>query len=160
MCELCPVVFSYGTFDILSKLVTPAIAVAVAVIAFLQWKTNRATVREKLFDRRFDVFVETQTFLTKIRQDLRFDQQDLNKFTDAYQRSSFLFDENIEKYLLKIRSRALHLERSTARMNSTHDAGNRIKHVADRHEEAIWLEDQLTVIFLKFKPYLSFARDK
>ena len=160
MCELCSVVFSYGTADVISKLATPLIAGIVGYVAFLQWKLNRATVREKLFDRRFEVFRVTQKFLTKINESISFEQAVYWEFIDACQKSSFLFDADLEKYLIKIRNRALDLELSTTLMNDPSESANRNQHVQDRYDHGVWLNDQLNVIFRVFKPYLSFARDK
>ena len=45
------------------------IAVFVAYIAYQQWQVNRAVLREKLFDRRFELFKDTQRFLSAILRD-------------------------------------------------------------------------------------------
>jgi len=154
------VVFSASALEFLTKAATPVIATAVAYIAFLQWKLTKASVREKLFDRRFDVFKETQKFLTGISEKLDFDQESLAKFTDAWQRSRFLFGDDIQQCLKKIRDRALGLQLSTALMDDPNEAENRSVHVRDRTNHGIWLNAQLGENFGKFKPYLSFQNEK
>jgi hypothetical protein len=159
MCELCPDVFSLNSADVISKLAAPVIAGIVAYIAYLQWKLNKALVREKLFERRFEVFRSTQKFLTKISEKIDFDMSDLWEFSDAVQRSRFLFDEEIHTYLKAITDRALDLKLSTDLMTDPSESGNMSAHSASRSASAIWLNNQLSVIFQKFQPYLSFAKD-
>jgi len=42
------------------------IAMIVVYIAYQQWRVNQANLREKLFERRFEVFKQTQAFLSEI----------------------------------------------------------------------------------------------
>jgi hypothetical protein len=158
MCELCDVVFSEQTIGILSGLATTVIAAIVARIGYHQLEINKITVREKLFDRRFDVFRETQKFLTEISEKISFEKTSFWSFTDTCQRSRFLFGQEIHGYLLEIRKRALELELKTSLIDDPTEAERRSEHVQRRLELSVWLNNQLTVIFDRFHPYLGFSR--
>jgi hypothetical protein len=159
MCKYCDAVFSAGGWEIAAKFATPLIAAFVAYITYMQWKVNRATIREKLFDRRFEVFRETQRFLTRISENLSFTQTELGLFTDAYQRSCFLFDSELSKYLKSVRNKALELDCANSLMDAPGEVENRLQHIRTRHDNGVWLNAQLDVIFVKFHTYLGFSKD-
>jgi hypothetical protein len=52
--------------NLLSALLTPTIAMLGIYIAYQQWSVNRANLREKLFERRFQIFKKAQSFLSEI----------------------------------------------------------------------------------------------
>ncbi len=158
MCEGISCTTPLQMTQMLTALVTAAVAVIVALITFQQWMTNRATVREKLFDRRFEVFKETQRVLTTISERLSFDQSGLHRYTDAFQRSRFLFDPQLSDYLKEIRDRALDLELASTLMNDPNEVQNRIQHVNSRHDNGVWLNKQLDTIFPQFHRYLDFSK--
>jgi hypothetical protein len=153
-----PAIFSISAIDLISKLSTPVIAGFVAWIAFMQWRLNTATLREKLFERRFAIFKETQTFLSEILRDAKISDESLWNFGDTCQRSRFLFGKKMQNYLLEIRRRAskMSMHRST---HKDYPVGKeRSKEVELEHNELEWLTDQLTPIFDRFEPYLQFAK--
>ncbi len=159
MCSWLAILTSSEAIKILTGLATTAIAAFVAYIAFTQSKINRATIREKLFDRRFDVFRETQRFLTRISENFSFTQTELGSFTDAYQRSRFLFDGELSNYLQSVRNKALELDCANSLMDAPGEAQNRQQHIRTRHDNGVWLNAQLDVIFVKFHTYLGFSKD-
>lgn len=159
MCEFCPIVFSTASIDYLVKVAPILIAAGVAYLGYLQLHLNRATVREKLFDRRFEIFRSTQKFLTRISENIDFEMVDFWEFADARQKAKFLFDDELYRYLTKISDRALALKTSNSSIDDPSELQNRMTHVADRHASGIWLNNQLSVIFDKFRPYLGFPKD-
>lgn len=76
-------------FAALSPLV---IGIAIAIVAFLQWNTNRNRLKFELFERRYEVYATTVEFINDViieRENLRPERfQDFNLATD---KSYFLF---------------------------------------------------------------------
>ncbi|MGJ3258210.1 MAG: hypothetical protein ACFE0S_01285 [Rhodospirillales bacterium] len=137
--------------NIFLSMATLVVAGSVAVITYQQYWVNRLRLRHELFDRRFEVFKAAQRFLSEIMREGRLTDDGLAneypKFIDAWQRSRFLFNNEIADYLDSIGKRALQLR--------LHDR-------RDRHEEEAsdleWLTQQTTVLFEKFRPYLAFPK--
>ncbi|MGC9368302.1 MAG: hypothetical protein ACP5DX_02065 [Paracoccaceae bacterium] len=132
------------------------VASVVAYIAFQQWRVNRATLREKLFDRRWQVFKESQAFLSEILREAKYSEESYWKFTDTCQRARFLFKDDISKYLMEIRTRAGQMRMYQKQLEGLPVGQKRSDIVEKENIELAWLADQLVPIFDKFKPYLSF----
>ena len=75
--------FAMQWVDVLAALLTPLIALLAVAIAYQQWRLNRANLRERLFDRRFELFKASQAFLSEILAKATFDDEALWRFTDA-----------------------------------------------------------------------------
>lgn len=144
----------------ISGLVTTAIAVIVAIIAWQNWETNRAVLREKLFDRRFQVFRETQEFLSEIMRDAKFTSESFWKYTDTCQRARFLLGRPAANFLLEIRRRANQMNYHQTMVDSPTVGAERPKHISDQHEHLVWLVAQLDLLFDHFEPFLGFEKHK
>ena len=140
----------------ISALGPSIIAVFVAYIAFQQWRTNRATLREKLFDRRFEVFQATQAFLSEVFRETRYSDDAYWWLVTAKQSATFLFDESISEYLEEIRSHATKMQMCQKQYAGIEPGKNRSELVEKEHAELEWLTDQLDPLFQRFRPYFSF----
>ncbi|KIC29338.1 hypothetical protein [Leisingera sp. ANG-M6] len=136
------------------------IASFVAYVAFQQWNVNRSTLREKLFDRRWQVFKDTQKFLSGILREATFDDQALWDYTDACQRARFLFGKKLHDYLIEIRSAALKMRLKAAQYKDLPVGDERSKLVEEEHEQLKWLNNQMDLIFEAFEEYISFQKAK
>ncbi|MEP1200990.1 hypothetical protein [Tateyamaria sp.] len=136
------------------------IALFVAYVAYQQWQVNAANLKEKLFDKRFEVFKCTQLFLSSIMQEAAVRDETLPEFFDAVQRSRFLFGKEIQSYLDEIRKRAIKMRLHKAQLEGVPVGSERSKLVDLENAELEWLSDQVSVIFDKFEPYLSFRKNK
>jgi hypothetical protein len=85
---------------ILSGLLTPVIAIAVAFIAYRQWRTAQNRLRLDLFDRCLAIHTEALEIIAKIVTH-QFDTTDLTKFEPAVRRSKWLMDKDLERYFRK-----------------------------------------------------------
>ncbi len=132
------------------------IGVFVAYIAWQQWRVNRANLREKLFDRRWQVFKESQAFLSIILRDAACTRESLADYTDTCQRSRFLFREDVSTYLFEVRERAIKMRLYQTQLEGLSVGEKRSTLVDQESDELKWLVDQLDVVFDKFLPYLSF----
>ena len=146
--------------SVFSTLVTVTIAGVAVLIAYQQWAVNKATLREKLFDRRFIVFRETQAFLSEIFREAKFSEASFLSFSDTCQRARFLFGKPMHGYLEEVRRRAgkmslLHVQ---LKIMPVGEQRNNTSDLA--HNELMWLIDQLKSIFDRFEPYLGFEKDK
>lgn len=93
--------------DIFQALLTPAIALLVAYIAYQQWCINKNRLKHELFDRRYHMFELVRDFIGKITSYSRIDEQDRLKFYRATRGSRFIFDEKIAKYIEDINQGAV-----------------------------------------------------
>tara|TARA_R110002072_G_scaffold260864_1_gene419469 strand:- start:564 stop:1028 length:465 start_codon:yes stop_codon:yes gene_type:complete len=132
------------------------IALFVAFIAYQQWKVNRAALREKLFDRRWQVFKETQSFLSEILREAKYEDESYWKFTDTCQRARFLFDGKVSDHMMEIGNRSTKMRMYQRRYEVLAVGDERSELIEKEHQELKWLTDQIDPIFELFRPYLSF----
>ena len=134
------------------------IALFVAYVAWEQWRLNRLTLKERLFDRRMEFFRGSQKFLSEILRDAKFEQFSYHEFTDICQRAYFLFEKEFYDYLMNIRKRAGELRIFASKFEELPVGSERSLWVERHTQELIWLSDQLVEnsLFEAFRPYLSF----
>ncbi len=96
--------------DYLQALLTPTIATVVALITYLQWRTNALRLKHDRFDRRFGMFEATRDFLSDLIKhgDLKEDAR--LAFLSATSGARFIFGKKIALYLDNIHSKACDLE--------------------------------------------------
>ncbi|MEL6315881.1 MAG: hypothetical protein AAFQ60_17815 [Pseudomonadota bacterium] len=146
--------------EFVSALGPVLIACFIACIAYQQWVVNKATLREKLFERRFEVFKETQDFLTSIAQNAAVQDDTVPSFFDAVQRSRFLFGDEIHAHLDEIKSRAIKMRMYRLKLDGVPVGDERSSLVDLEGAELLWLAEQSSVNFDVFGSYLSFAKNK
>lgn len=101
--------------SVLQGLLTPAIAVAVATIGFLQWRTAHQKVVLDLFDRRFEIYTETSKFLRHaVNNRSSMELEFLLGFHTVRNRATFLFGEDLCDHLRVIHERAIQMASSSA----------------------------------------------
>ncbi|VAV92024.1 hypothetical protein MNBD_ALPHA07-1968 [hydrothermal vent metagenome] len=132
------------------------IAVFIAYVAYQQWRINRASLREKLFDKRWQVFKEAQAFLSEILRDTKYSEESYWKFVDSCQRARFLFDKKTYDFLMEIRERAVKMRMYKKKLDGVPVGDKRNKLVDQEGDELKWLTDQIDRLFEVFMPYLSF----
>lgn len=84
--------------DYLSALLTPTIAILGSVIAYLQWRINKARLKHELFDRRYDQFLTVRNFLGSIITTGEVKQEEQGKFLVGTRGMRFTFDKKIAIY--------------------------------------------------------------
>ncbi|MAQ37404.1 MULTISPECIES: hypothetical protein [Thioclava] len=133
------------------------IAGIVAYVAWQQWRVNRAALREKLFGRRWDIFRETQAFLSAILSNGKVPDDELARYFDTCQRARFLLGKELSDYLEEIRTRATKMQMHHSAREGLEPGEERSRHIDCEYDELKWLTNQLGEIFKKFMPYLSFS---
>ena len=92
--------------DILSALLTPAIALLVALIAFLQWRTHRAQVKNELFDKRYAMFAAAKTFIKTFLQHGKLVDKYYQEFFSKTKGANFIFSDDISNLFKEIEDKA------------------------------------------------------
>jgi hypothetical protein len=78
---------------VLQALLTPAIAVSVAYVAYRQWQTARQKLALDLFDRRFQVYMDFRRIVSELVQLGELSDRGLPN--ELIARARFLFDEDV-----------------------------------------------------------------
>jgi hypothetical protein len=86
---------------VLSALLTPAIAVAVGCVAFLQWRTAERKRRQELFDKRFALFQRLwDAYEGKAMGEVP--SADLDDLMPLVHEAEFLFGNDVVSHMFKI----------------------------------------------------------
>lgn len=96
--------------------ITIAIGAAVAVIGFLQWRTNHLRVVLDLFDRRMLVLDETRAVARQLFASGRVEEGDMARLHKAYGDSKFLFGDEVVRAIEKLIDDAIVVQTSIGRM--------------------------------------------
>ncbi|WP_369767764.1 hypothetical protein [Falsihalocynthiibacter sp. BN13B15] len=136
------------------------IAFFVAYIAWQQWQSSRATLREKLFDRRLQIFSEVNESLKEIMRSGTVSQTELDNFRNTLNMAVFLFGKEIETYLKGIWSNAVRLKylNDLYNKNIVQNTAMPPALVNEMSDKFAHLVRQFEDIFNWFEPYLRFEQ--
>jgi len=111
-----------GWLQVLTALLTPAIAIAVGIIGYLQWRTAHLRVVLDLFDRRRNLFYAIVEAVNPIVAHAHVGREDSDRsFTIASRDARFLFGDDVNDYLEGLRQNLLQMRLSET-MIEAHDA--------------------------------------
>ena len=97
--------------DILSALLTPTIAIGVAIIAILQFRINRNRFKHELFDRRYKQYTAVIDFLGSIMSEGKSTFEAQKNYIIQTSGIEFTYSEKVREYLeLNVWSPAIELE--------------------------------------------------
>jgi hypothetical protein len=136
---------------------TLILGVAVAIIAWQQWRVADTKLRLDLFDRRYKIYDAAKTFLAVIIRNATFTDSQLFEFNAGTLDAEFLFKADVVEYLNQIRKRALHMRTAQQLFEPLPVGDERSRHVQAAHDDLSWLSDQITAMTKAFTPYLGFA---
>ena len=102
----------------------------------------------------------SQLFLTKFFQKFTVELEDLSDFKAGTQDATFLFDDDITKYLKKIESQALKLWEKQERIKDVHENKERSKMAEEITQLSGELNSQLRGLKNIFARYLAFKKWK
>ena len=147
----------------LSKaLLTPAIAVVAAYVAWQQWRNTQSKLALDLYDRRIHVYEQVRRILSIIMRDAHATYDDLLAFRSATSQADFLFGPEIPRYLDEIYQRAVKLEYWTKEYRDyaqpRPEGYDHDRVVAGKHAELEWLSKQFEPALEKFKRYPHVGR--
>lgn len=81
--------------NVLSALLTPTIAIAGALIAWLQWRTARQKLALDLFDRRLKVVADLKAAIANVLREDKVDLQGVFAFLRAKDDAVYLFGSDV-----------------------------------------------------------------
>jgi hypothetical protein len=141
--------------------VTTVVAICVAEISFLQWRTNREKLRFDLYEKRFQIYLRVLAFSQQILVwDNREDQVALEEpFFAAYRESKFMFppESRVFDLLTEFYERAREVMHSSEiRENLREMPQERRKLDARRLEDPHWFEAKFLDIENQMLRYLKF----
>jgi hypothetical protein len=90
---------------VFQALLTPAIGLGVAWIAFMQWWTNHQKYRLDLFDRRYTIYDSAKRLIGSVLTGGHADQQELIAFYWRLGESDFLLDRETSDFLSRLLDR-------------------------------------------------------
>lgn len=143
-----------GWVTILSALLTPTIAIAGGVIAYLQWRTADKKRNQDLFDRRFAVFETARNLLQDLQLNGNPSQEALRAYAIGTSGAEFLFNDEVARYLQDIGERAGRLGINEARAERMPDGDQRGRVIDDAADQNDWLLNQVTILPTRFLPFL------
>lgn len=88
--------------QLLQALLTPAIALAVAAIAFFQWRTAERKRRQDLFDKRFEYFKRAQSWYKEVMLSDRSPGYGSHEIRDFAIEAEFLFGLDIGAHMREV----------------------------------------------------------
>ena len=134
------------------------VGIAVAVIAYQQWQTNRDAFREKLFDRRMEVFGTVHKALSECVRSLTSSRQTIDDLASAWQSTQFLFGPDMQAYVDEVRRRCIDLQKMRLVQDQDPAEAQRLGYTQQTLSIAKWMDAQLQDgLWRKFAPYLSFG---
>lgn len=95
---MSPTIPSWVT--VLSAMLTPAVALSVAFIAYRQWRTAQNRLKLDLFDRCLAIHTEALEIISKVAVNT-IETTDLTNFEPAARQARWLLDEEVELYFRK-----------------------------------------------------------
>lgn len=129
---------------------TLGVAIIVAALTAQQVWINKLQLRHTLFERRFAIFKAAQRYVSEIMREGTLSDQAFRdlypEILDAWQRSRFLFGEDVSEYIDTIRRRSLELR-----------AADRAQNHEKEDDHLAWICDQSPELFHRFQPYMQFA---
>jgi len=141
-------------------IVTLINALLVIIITIKQYYLSRDRFKYDLFEKRYNVYKASQVFLTKFFQKATVELEDLFNFRAGTQDATFLFKDDIAKYLKKIDSQALKLWEKKERIKDVHESKERSKIAEEITQLSGKLNGHLRELKKIFKPYLAFKKWK
>ncbi len=88
--------------QLLQALLTPAVAIAVGGVAFMQWRTAHNKSVLDLFDKRIEVYASAKNAVGMVLTQGKCSPDSEKKIMDAIDRSTFLFGTEVKFYLMSI----------------------------------------------------------
>lgn len=137
---------------VLQALLPIAIALAVGVIAFLQWRTAHQKVVLDVFDRRLSVFDDTMKFRQEVsHQGFKIDMETVVAFHTVRRRARFLFGDDVNAVLQKWHEHLIEFSTSITMIELDEDA--RQEHAPKAtaaYKASAGLQHQINEVFIPY----------
>ncbi|MGH7800255.1 MAG: hypothetical protein ACREOW_06435 [Thermodesulfobacteriota bacterium] len=141
-------------FDLLSTLLTPAIAVITVLILVFQYKLAKQQWKLSLYDKRYSVFLTTMSFISNILIDAPVSKEDLLKFARESKEREFLFGDDVQKLLNEIHEKASSLRTTREASDKLPEGDERTELKTREGELHDWFNKQFDISKKIFRSYL------
>lgn len=96
---------NYNWINVLSALLTPTIAIAGSVIAWLQYRTNSQKRKNDLFDRRYNFYQTLEKFWLQSSDD-NCRPHDVEDLIPVAMEARMLFGKDIAQHIISLENKA------------------------------------------------------
>jgi len=141
--------------DILAAFSGPAVALAVGIVALLQYRLNRAKHRHDLFDRRYVMYEAIRNFIGGVLTSGRATTEKRLAFLVSTNGARFVFDKTITKYMEEIHSKAVDLHTLQSESEGMPQGEERTRNVDAERDIKEWFSAQLSGLEERFSSYLE-----
>ncbi len=148
------------TIKIISGFLTPIIAIIATYIAYQQYFINKQKLKLELYEKRYRIFNETKKVLFKINQDAQIGLDELWDFMFNTNDRVFLFNSEINEFILEIKSKAIEINHSTKRFQDLNKLPLNSKNdLIEKYAlQTKWFTHEHNNIENRFFKYLNFKR--
>ncbi len=142
---------------IVSALAIAFVSIFGAYIAWNQWRTNHDILRERLFDRRYELYEATQGVLLRIAEEKGLSWEAAKRFSENAQRAHFMVSSDDAHYFEILRQKAIALANVTSLTD--HKLPSHVaKERQEQQELCNWFNDQFEEVFSRMSKYLLFDK--
>ena len=132
---------------------TGVLAVVGSLIAFQQWRTNRARLKHELFDRRYEAYLLITQFMADIVTRGKVEPGAEITFLAETKKVYFLFDRRTSNFTQEIFKKSADLYALRAMQENL--AGDQLKENVEKQRQLIdWFSSQIKSIEGRFKKFL------
>jgi hypothetical protein len=140
------------------------IAIAVAWIAFQQWKTAQLKLKMERYERRMRVYDQVIQILKIVAPDMNPKFEDLIQFRQVTTEADFLFGSEIPDYLDELVANGMKLKNAKGsycdHTRKPPPGYDHSKVVNEIETQTRWFTDQFNGAKEKFRPYLDISHDR
>lgn len=144
--------------QISQAVLTPIIAIAVAWIAYQQWKTNHLKLKWEMFDRRMDVFRKCNEIIRIVNRDASLGKPESIEFLRYSVEVQFLFGDDVYRYVRELAEKCIDLTVASEGANGSFGPTEVAEHRQRRVELLKWIIVQSEPLADKFRPYMQFPK--
>jgi hypothetical protein len=144
--------------EILKSLLTPIIGITTVCILILQYKTARQKLKLDLYNKRFETYLTVKKFIALMCIESKCDESKRVAFFGQASQDSFLFEDNIQKYIELLAEKAAKKNQLDKQIQSLIGSNNQCgRESAAKNAEKIdiWFGDQFEKAKELFGEYLK-----
>ena len=139
----------------LSALFVPMIAIAVGVIAYFQWQTNKNRLKLELFDRRVKYYEAALQFIGDTMAENEVSGESLLDFRHAQYGSAFLLNDGVTEYLKELWKNGSDAKVLRSEFERLQPGDDRNKIIQEHSDAVKWIREQPEILQHKFEPFLK-----
>ena len=120
---------------LLQWIVAAITSIFVAAVAFLQWRTAQQKAVLDLFDRRFKIYETVKNCVDQVGRNPQYFSEREKEFLKAVNEAYFFFDDDVNRYLERLRKDLLTVYNATRFEATTADGEEAISRISKFAED-------------------------